>query len=383
MISEKRLALQPLLESFDGIHLTAYLANRRGIHELKAQLRETLNVAQLYLRPVMNREDRQKFLLPLHSLLNDRRLLKELKGNFGVFRTQDSFRILKIPVEIEHMCVVATSFHVKPLLRWMQADREFLLLNLESKGAQLYHGSHFTLQCKEYIDFSKVLRQDKDAGDYSQSARVLSLKDRMNDSVEWLREWIVEYQKHSLPRLFLTGEKSLAEALHKQLRYNNVSKPALLLPLQGHSLSDVCLQIRTLLKNDAKNALDQAFLQFECAEELNLSSKNIFQIAKAATQGQVRKLIIADGFHLFGKLNPKTGHLTLHPGHLDHEDDDILDDLAQTVLAQGGEVIVAPRDQVPKTSPALAIFYEQAQDVASAQLTGAYDFPVRTFRRSV
>ncbi len=383
MLSEKRLALQPILESVDGIHLTAYLANRRGIHELKAQLRETLNVAQLYLRPVMNREDRQKFLLPLHSLLNDRRLLKGLKGNFGVFRTQDTFRILKIPVKIEHMCVVATSFHVKPLLRWMQVDREFLLLNLESKGAQLYHGSHYSLQCRENIDFSKVLRQDRDADESTQPARVLSLNDRMNESVEWLSEWIVEYQKHSLPRLFLTGEKKLAEALHKELRYNNVSKPALLLPLENHCLSDICLQIRNLLKNDAKNALDKAFLEFECAEEYNLASKNIFQIAKAATQGKIRKLIIADSIHIFGKLNPKTGHLSLHPGHLDHEDDDILDDLAQTVLAQGGEVIVSPRDQVPKASPALAILYEQNEDVPTRQMTMSYDFPIRTLRRSV
>lgn len=45
----------------------------------------------------------------------------------------------------------------------------------------------------------------------------------------------------------------------------------------------------------------------------------------------------------------------IHPVELDHEDDDILDDLAQAVLTAGGEVIVAPKDQLPTTSPVLAI----------------------------
>ena len=62
--------------------------------------------------------------------------------------------------------------------------------------------------------------------------------------------------------------------------------------------------------------------------------------------------MIGEDFNLFGKVDPKTGALTLHSSDLDHEDDCILDDLAQTVLAQGGKVIVAPQTQVPGGHPA-------------------------------
>ena len=57
--------------------------------------------------------------------------------------------------------------------------------------------------------------------------------------------------------------------------------------------------------------------------------KNIFQIAKAAVQGKIRKLIVADGIQIFGKLDKHTGGVSINPAHLDHEDDDLLDDLSQ------------------------------------------------------
>lgn len=96
-------------------------------------------------------------------------------------------------------------------------------------------------------------------------------------------------------------------------------------------------------------------MEFYQAEDLNLANKNIFQIAKAAIKGKVRKLIIADGIKIFGKIDKKSGELFIHPAHLNHEDDDILDDLAQEVLIQGGEVVVASREEIPKGRPILAI----------------------------
>ena len=84
-------------------------------------------------------------------------------------------------------------------------------------------------------------------------------------------------------------------------------------------------------------------------------TKNIFHISKAVARGEVRKLMIASGTTVFGKIDDKSGSLAIHPYDLDHEDDDILDDLAQAVIAQGGEVIVADDDQMPQHRIAMAI----------------------------
>lgn len=104
-----------------------------------------------------------------------------------------------------------------------------------------------------------------------------------------------------------------------------------------------------------------------------MAKKNIFQIAKAAVQGRIKKLIIADGINIFGKVDKKTGGLAIHPVDLDHEDDDILDDLAQTVLASGGEVVIAPREEIPKGRPILAIIEHSSEGVDKNKLFKDYE----------
>ena len=49
------------------------------------------------------------------------------------------------------------------------------------------------------------------------------------------------------------------------------------------------------------------------------------------------------------------------------QDDDILDDLAQTVLASGGEVVVASKDELPKGRIILAILKHQGTDLEKSE----------------
>ena len=155
MIASKMTVLKPLIESKDGQHLTAYLTNDQNIFHLKRQLRETLEIAYDYLAPVMNPDALVRFMAPIHNALKDTKLLKNLKGNVGIFRNEDSFRIVCLPIAVEQTCVVATSFHVKPLLRWIQADREFLFLGITDLSASLYHGNRIVLNWLKLLFFRR------------------------------------------------------------------------------------------------------------------------------------------------------------------------------------------------------------------------------------
>ncbi|MCB0422427.1 MAG: hypothetical protein KDD61_15615, partial [Bdellovibrionales bacterium] len=141
MFQPKELSLKTIIRSKGGVHLTSYLENRGSLVQLKKQIRQSIEVATEHLSSVMPEEELKRFLSPLNQLLQDSKILKSFTLNIGLFRTRDSFRMLGIPVDIDHICVVATSFHVKPLLRWIQTDKEFLLLGLEKGSASLYLGS--------------------------------------------------------------------------------------------------------------------------------------------------------------------------------------------------------------------------------------------------
>jgi len=355
MLASKMTVLRPLIESNQGQHLTAYLVESQNIFQLKRQLRETLETAYEYLAPVMSPEALTRFLAPIHNALDDSQLLKKLKGNLGVFRNENSFRILSLPVPVEQTCVVATSFHVKPLLRWIQTDREFLLLGVTDNSASLYQGNQSSFELVAKAVFPAFMKKHSH-GREPIGPQKKQLKDlQLNAPAEWFNDWLFKITKDSKPLLFVAGRNDLANAILEDIRYTKSKIRQSWPHFSESSEQDICSEIRALSKTMAQKDLEMALIEFYQAEDFNLAHKNIFQIAKAAVKGKVRKLIIADGINIFGKLDKKSGGLSIHPTHLDHEDDDILDDLAQEVLAHGGDVIVAAKEEIPKGRPILAI----------------------------
>ena len=373
MITDKKTVLQPILESSEGIHLTAYLVNRGDLVDLKMQLRETLNEAYEWLHSVQTVEERKKFLEPLDALLLDARIFKSMKGNIGIFRTKDSFRVLNVPIDLERQCHVASSFHVKPLLSWMQSDREFLLLGVSGDAAHLYWGNQNSMQKVDSILFPEFFKQKELLEDYLSLKKSRQNRMKREETFAWLSEWLDQTTKKVQPKLFLAGEKTLIDGLMRHLKYKNVAKNPIAQTFSDQNLSELCLTVRRTLKAEAKRTLEQALSEFRFAEEINLAKKNIFQIAKAAVSGKVKKLIVADGMNVFGTVDKKTGGLAIHPFDLDHEDDDILDDLAQTVLAHGGEVIVAPIEEIPKGRPVLAILEHQGTGLEKTEEIREYE----------
>jgi Bacterial archaeo-eukaryotic release factor family 3 len=360
MLTSRQMTLKPLLDSKDGIHLTAYLVNRRDLIDLKSQVRTTIADANDWLADVISTDERKKFLEPLEALLNDARIFKQMKGNIGIFRNKESFRILNIPIDIVQTCQVATSFHVKPLLRWLQGDQEFLFLGLEKQAAYLYLGSQDSFKLIDSVLFPDFFCTKENASDYISLKSTRQKKAKEAETFKWLNEWILDLTKNSKPKLFIAGEPSLVQALNKNLNYISAIKTPVSQNFSQRSANENCQRIRKILKADSKQSLEKALLEFRFAEEGNRAKKNIFQISKAVVQGKVRKLIVTDDLSIFGKIDQKSGGIAIHPVDLDHEDDCILDDLAQMVLSQGGEVIVAKRNEIPKGRPVLAILEDDS-----------------------
>lgn len=355
MLALKQTTLKPLLESQNGIHLTAYLVNRGDMIDLKAQLSTTINEACSWLNNVMSDEERDKFLEPLDLLLHDTQIFKQMKGNIGIFRNEDSFRILNIPIDIEQSCQVATSFHVKPLLRWLQDDQEFLFLGLEKDSANLYFGSQDSFKFVDSILFSELLKTKASSKNYLKLKPTHKYNMEETETFSRVNDWILELTKKTKPKLFIAGEPVLVQALNRNLIYRNVVTTPIANSFSKNNTSEVSEKIRIILKASTKQSLERAMLEFRFAEGGHQLRKNIFQISKAVVQGKVRKLVITDEISIFGKIDHKSGGIAIHPFDQDHEDDCILDDLAQMVLGQGGEVIIAKRDEIPKGRPILAI----------------------------
>jgi hypothetical protein len=355
MLSSKKMTLKPLLESSGGIHLSAYLVNQSDIINLKSQIRDIISQSYEHLSLTMSLRERNKFLEPLDSLLHDARIFKSMKGNIGIFRNQKSFAVINIPIEIEKSFQVASSFHVKPLLKWLQNDDEFILLGLSKSSAQLYLGTQDSFKLIDSVLLPEFFKDKESIRNYMTAKEKIQLRGKEDETYQWLSEWVSECTKNSTPKLFIAGERSIVESVKKIIKYDNLVKVSVANSFGEHNLLDVCISVRKILSGQSKKCIENALAEFRFAEEENRAIQNIFQISKAVVKGQVQKLIITDEMNVFGKIDKKTGGLSIHPFDLDHEDDDILDDLAQMVLSQGREVVIASRDEIPKSRPILAI----------------------------
>lgn len=372
MLVSKHETLKSLLDSTEGIHLTTYLVNTGSLPDLHSQLQDAIHESQKCLIPVMTAKERKKFLAPLHSVLSDPSVFKKIQGNIGLFRNKQLFRIVNIPVEVEQSCHVATSFHVKPLLRWLQSDQEFLFIGLKKDSAHLYYGSQDTFKLVDAIFFAGPA---KEGAAHTVRSGTEKSKDALSDSEAfiWLNERILELTKTSKPKLFIAGPSSSVRKMTRFLTYKNSIQTPVASAFDSSEAAEICETVRKILRNDSAKLIEKALREFRFAEANNQTKKNLFQISKAVVQGKVRKLIVTDELSIFGKIDPKSGGLAIHPYDLDHEDDCILDDLAQLVLKKGGEVIVARRDEIPKGRAILAILDDNgASEKTIDRLPAAY-----------
>ncbi len=82
---------------------------------------------------------------------------------------------------------------------------------------------------------------------------------------------------------------------------------------------------------------------------------DLVNVAAAAIQGRVRTLLVDADTVLPGTLDRATGEIVTIPDAAAGVDD-LLDDIAEEVVARGGEVVVVPTDKMP-THTGLAAIY--------------------------
>jgi hypothetical protein len=321
--------LTKLMASNKGIHISAYIENMGVLKDVKLQLREAVDTATEILEPAINEIEIKRLVAPIERLITDERALKNLTSNFAVFRTVDTFRIIPIPTEIEQICVVASSFHVKPLISWVQADPEFLVFTLDKQNVSIFAGSG------KNVDFMDQYRH----------------KD-FKDCFEWLNDWLQHNNVAQSKKIFIATQEKFGP---KQLSYIDRPNVHFLNRNIGSHIKNIAEAAQKKMKELNDRELERNLIDFNFALVMELTQNNIADIAKSAVKGEITKLLIAKDVNVFGTVNRATGKLAINPFQLDHEDDDILDDLAQIVVLNGGKVIAIDKDKIPGKRVAIAI----------------------------
>jgi hypothetical protein len=101
--------------------------------------------------------------------------------------------------------------------------------------------------------------------------------------------------------------------------------------------------------------LDRLTEDHRAAAAQGRAASGLDDVGQAAAAMRIGVLMVEAGRVVPGRFNPETGEV--HPGRLEDPGvGDVIDDLAETVLRTGGEVVVAPAARMPTDTGMAATF---------------------------
>jgi hypothetical protein len=290
----------------------------------------------------------------------------------AVLASPNLLQVFHLHRPVKEKVVVAETFHVKPLLRYLQSADRFQVLAVTREEAQVWEGNRYSL---DLVDAGAAMTVSALLGDRVTEPHITvtggpggiqaghgqgSKKDESDIDMERFlravdRMVIDKYSKPSgLPLLLLASPA--VQAVFRRVTQNQQ------LVESGITINPVKLteeRIRELawqaLLPHYEQRLAQITDDFRVARSRNLGSDDVSDIARAALAGRVGRLLVDADRDIPGKIDADTGAVRFaEPGETDIND--ITNDLAELVLRNGGEVVVAPSDKMPTKNGIAAVY---------------------------
>lgn len=354
MLNSKEQILKPLIESHQGLHLTIYLEKHNDIDTTKNEIKFILSSIRQSLIKDMRANEVQEFLEPIEKILESNEILEQITGNIGIFRNKSFFRVINIPTPLDKFYQLANSFHVKPILSWLQSDKDFLILGFENDHVYIYSASKYSLKLIDKIVIEPIEEKNilfNYIGYRSRKDKKLNAKEVFSD----LNSNLELINKNIKGNLFLAGSNHLIDLFLKSNNDKKIIKLPIANEFNKFRVTEIYLKAKLIQEQLVAKKINDEISEFLSLAKKNKIQKSIYHISKSVIQGKVKKLLVAENINIYGKLNRSSGDIDLHPFDLDNEDDCIMDDLAQIVLSQGGEVILVNTQKIDKNRPILAI----------------------------
>ncbi len=354
MIYTKYIPLDYLINSEDCLHLSCYLSNQFGLHSLKKQINAAVKEFKDSLSGVILPSEIEDLLDPFKNFQKNHSLLSSLRGGVGIFRNRDKFIIVDLPFEVDDLNITASSFHIKPLLSWFQTGSKYLVLGIQETRASLQLVNGGRAQEIGTIEYLDVLQKYHDDFPLGKTKNQLT-KQHLNEVMDWINGWILKNSMSKYLNLYVVGSRSLRKRFMWRTTISDAFEIEKFERFSLKIFDSITNWINNQNRREKKSEILNLRYEYEKQKEIGMTSSNIFEIAKAAARGDIKKLILSKSNNIFGTLDNRSGEVKIHYSQLDHEDDCLLDDIAQLVLKRDGEVLILPDEDMPESEPLLAI----------------------------
>lgn len=318
----------------------------------------------------------QSLMEPFEKIAMDLNFWKHAGEGLAIFATEGECIVYHLRRPVKELTIVAETFHIKPLIRVFQSADRYHLLGLNREEFALFEGNRYGF---ERVEIDPGIPQTKQealgtvetvpslkAGAFSGPGNApvfygASSKQEIIDVdterfFRYVDETVFKYYSNpmKLP-LFLVA----LDEYHTPFR--NISKNPYLqkegIKISYNAVSEDDLRdlaweiIEPIYLEKTKKLVDR----FEAARAREKATDQIAEISRAAIANRVECILIEADRIYPGKIDRETGALVLSNSD-ESGVDDVLDDLAEIVYKNRGEVVVLPKERMPSDSGAAAIY---------------------------
>jgi len=278
-----------------------------------------------------------------------------------------------LPVEVPELVVAAESFHIRPLLGHLQANRHYFVLLLAQGHVALFKGSAAGLIPVGSGAVPRSLEDALGAEDRERSityhsgarAGVSAIyggegkadTSRDEDLLRFCRAidaalWSV-LREETAP-LLLAATERLAACYRSISRYPHIVRELLPADLGRAASAEIHARIAPRVEKLMNEREGLVLERYDRSVSGARALDEVRAIGRFAIQGRVRDLLLDRNAHLWGRLNRETGEVALFGQRPDDSVEDVLDDLAEAVMLRGGEVWSIDTARMPTKSSVAA-----------------------------
>ena len=371
-----------LLAPHDGPCLSLYVPTALRLPDKFAdtlRLKTLLRTATLPLEGTLGHGVLEALREPIDALIANRAFWSSTHAGLAVLRSRDLFRVYRLPTPVPELAIVADSFHVRPLLRYLQGADRYEVLALTHETARLYEGNRDALHevtlhpavprtLEEALGTEETEPTESGAGigkmgpamtGVSMHHTLSSQRQEVDkDTMRFFRAVDRAITRH---HSMVSGVPLLLAALPEyHALFASVShNPHLVKPMVAGNpaawpIDELRRKAWTVMQPQMAARITSAVEQFGASRPAGRAAELLDDVAQAARGGRIRLLLIDDQRMVPGHIDPISGRAI--EGSLDDpHTDDLLDDLAELTLRNGGEVLMVPSGEMPTHTGVAAV----------------------------
>ena len=336
----------------EGAHTSIFLPIVEGDSE--STLRERLNYclaqAANLLSISMTKREIQAYLKPFQENFDPDDVEGGVRG-FAFFKSRSVFFHSFLRVPPPELVVVASSFHIKPLMYCASSTTVCYALTVSSRKVKL-----FRIIGSEIVHL-RSYKNDFHQGEGKDEARYNGKPRKAKDINElFIRDTVKRIMKEYNVRVMdlavlgvLGLRRRLIAELSAKAKVNIFYESTMFTSMESMGVS---------LEANMKDSLEKKSQNFaknlmETADE-GLLAKSLDRIAEAAVQGRIECLVIDPTVHIWGLFDRENGLVRTYSSQSSDKDGCVVDDIAEEVIKRGGEVVFFNSSLIENVAPYLA-----------------------------